>query len=273
MSQTSSIEWTDATWNPVRGCTKVSAGCAYCYAERFAERFRGIQGHPYEEGFEPRLAPERVFDPLSWIRPRTIFVNSMSDLFHEVVPDEYIVLLARIMMAADWHTFQILTKRSERMARLLRSKLSFTEKADHIWWGISMENRKQGLPRLEHLRSSPAAVRFVSAEPLLENLGPLDLAGIHWLIVGGESGPGARPIDSKWVVNLRDQCEDQNVAFFFKQWGGVQKSRNGRLLNGRTFDEMPERYRTLPAKLEERRELISRFGAQLQRLDLQRNGH
>lgn len=273
MSQTSSIEWTDATWNPVRGCTKVSAGCAHCYAERFAERFRGVLGHAYEEGFKPRLAPARLFDPLSWTRPRTIFVNSMSDLFHRVVPDEYIVLIARIMMAADWHTFQILTKRSDRMVRLLRSKLSFTEKAKHIWWGVSVENRKQGLPRLEHLRSSPAAVRFVSAEPLLEDLGPLDLSGIHWLIVGGESGPGARPLNDEWIEGLRDQCQDQNVAFFFKQWGGVQKSRNGRLLNGRTYDEMPDRHQTPPAKLEKRRELISRLDAHLQHLDLRSNGH
>jgi protein gp37 len=241
MSDHSSIEWTDATWNPVRGCTKITSGCAHCYAETFAERFRGVPGHPYEQGFDVRLIPEKLAQPLQWRRSRMIFVNSMSDLFHEDVPDDYIVKVARVMQLASWHTYQVLTKRSERMRDLLGSKLSFVAGDRHIWWGVSVENRSQGLPRVEHLRAAPAAVRFLSVEPLLESLGSFDLSGIHWAIVGGESGHGARPIEESWVREVRDQCREADVPFFFKQWGGRQKKRAGRELDGRTYDEIPPR--------------------------------
>lgn len=241
MSDHSSIEWTDATWNPVRGCTKITSGCANCYAETFAERFRGVPGHPYERGFDLRLVPQKLAQPLQWRRSRMIFVNSMSDLFHEDVPDDYIVKVARVMQLAHWHTYQVLTKRSERMRDLLGSKLSFVAGDPHVWWGVSVENRKQGLPRVDHLRAAPAAVRFLSIEPLLESLGPFDLSGIHWAIVGGESGHGARPVHESWVREIRDQCRAAGVPFFFKQWGGRQKKRAGRELDGRTWDEVPAR--------------------------------
>jgi len=241
MSDHSAIEWTDATWNPVRGCTKITSGCAHCYAETFAERFRGVPGHPYEQGFDLRLIPEKLSQPLLWNRPRMIFVNSMSDLFHEGVPDEYIVKVARVMQLASWHTYQVLTKRSERLRDLLRTKLRPMAEEPHIWWGVSVENRKQGLQRIDHLREAPARVRFLSVEPLLESLGPLDLSGMHWVIVGGESGAGARPLKESWVTEIRDQCRQAGVPFFFKQWGGRQKSKAGRELDGRTYDEIPPR--------------------------------
>jgi protein gp37 len=241
VSLNSSIEWTDATWNPVRGCTKISPGCKHCYAAVFAERFRGVPGHPYEQGFDLRLVPEKLTEPLRWRTPRTIFVNSMSDLFHSAVPDEYIVAVTEVMVAAKWHTFQVLTKRSQRMCDLLRTKLRFAAKHRHIWWGVSVENRKQGIPRIQHLRIAPAAVRFLSIEPLLEDLGTVNLHKLHWVIVGGESGPGARTIKQEWVTSLRDQCRAYDVPFFFKQWGGVRKHKTGRLLQGRTYDEYPQR--------------------------------
>jgi protein gp37 len=239
MSDKSKIEWTDATWNPVRGCTKISPGCKHCYAEVFAERFRGVPGHPYEHGFDLRLVPEKLEEPLKWKSPRLVFVNSMSDLFHPGVPDNYIVRVAEVMQQADWHTFQVLTKRSERMRDLLNSKLRTAAQCGHIWWGVSVENRKHGLPRIEHLRAADAAVRFLSIEPLLEDLGRVTLSGIHWVIVGGESGHGARPMQKEWVISLKNQCRKARVPFFFKQWGGVQKSKHGRKLDGRTYDGMP----------------------------------
>ena len=241
MSDHSSIEWTDATWNPVRGCTKITSGCAHCYAETFAERFRGVPGHPYEQGFDVRLIPGKLDQPLQWRRSRMIFVNSMSDLFHEDVPDDYIVKVARVMQLASWHTYQVLTKRSERMRDLLGSKLSFLAGAPHVWWGVSVENRSQGLPRVDHLRAAPAAMRFLSVEPLLESLGPFDLSGIHWVIAGGESGHGARPVEESWIREVRDQCRQAGVPFFFKQWGGRQKKRAGRGRDGRAWDEVPDR--------------------------------
>ncbi|HXC62009.1 MAG TPA: phage Gp37/Gp68 family protein, partial [Nitrospiria bacterium] len=241
MSLQSSIEWTDATWNPVRGCTKISPGCKHCYAETFAERFRGVKGHPYEQGFDLRLVPGKLGEPLRWRTPKMIFVNSMSDLFHDQVPDEYIVAVAKVMTAAKWHTFQVLTKRSERIAGLLGTKLAFASLQPHIWWGVSVEDRKYGLPRVGHLRAAPAAVKFLSVEPLLEDLGRVNLNGIDWVIVGGESGPGARPMEKKWVLSLRDQCREASVPFFFKQWGGVRKSTTGRRLEGKTYDELPRR--------------------------------
>lgn len=239
MAATSSIEWTDATWNPLRGCTKVSPGCKHCYAETFAERFRGVPGHPYELGFDLRLVPEKLAEPLRWKTSQMVFVNSMSDLFHEAVPDDYVVAVAKVMQHADWHTYQVLTKRAERLRELLSTKLKFASELPHIWWGVSVEDRRYGLPRIQHLRAAPARMRFLSIEPLLEDIGQLDLRGIDWVIVGGESGAGARSLDPAWVESIRDQCEDHNVAFFFKQWGGVQKKKAGRALNGRTYDTMP----------------------------------
>jgi protein gp37 len=239
VAEHSSIEWTDATWNPVRGCTKISPGCKHCYAEVFAERFRGVPGHPYERGFDLRLVPEKLEEPLKWKSPHLVFVNSMSDLFHPGVPDDYIVKVAEVMNTANWHTFQVLTKRSDRMKDLLNSKLQFAAHRSHIWWGVSVENQKHGLPRIEHLRASDVAVRFLSVEPLLEELGKVNLSGIHWVIVGGESGHGARPMQREWVISVRRQCRKARVPFFFKQWGGVHKSKTGRELDGRTYDQMP----------------------------------
>jgi protein gp37 len=239
MSDKSKIEWTDATWNPVRGCTKISPGCKHCYAEVFAERFRGVPGHPYEQGFDLRLVPEKLEEPLKWKAPRFIFVNSMSDLFHPSVPDEYISRVAQVMNTATWHTFQVLTKRAERMRILLNSNLRFAAHSAHIWWGVSVENQKHGVPRIEQLRGADVAMRFLSVEPLLEDLGTLSLSGIHWVIVGGESGPGARPLRKEWVLSVKNQCWKAGVPFFFKQWGGVQKSKYGRKLDGRTYDQMP----------------------------------
>jgi protein gp37 len=249
MSLNSQIEWTDATWNPVRGCTKISPGCKHCYAQTFAERFRGVKGHPYEQGFDLRLVPEKLLEPFSWRSSKLVFVNSMSDLFQPTVPDVYVEATARVMVTANWHTYQVLTKRSERLQELLSKKLRFAAKRQHIWWGVSVEDKKHGLPRIDDLRRAPAAVRFLSVEPLLEDLGDLDLSGIHWVIVGGESGPGARPIQKEWVISIRNQCREQNVPFFFKQWGGVRKKTTGRLLQGRTYDEYPPReVGEIPAK-------------------------
>jgi protein gp37 len=243
-----SIEWTRAedgtagmTWNPVRGCTKISPGCTHCYAETFAERFRGVAGHPYEQGFDLRLVPEKLAEPLHWQKPKMVFVNSMSDLFHKDVPDDYVCAVVRVMRLARWHTYQVLTKRSERLRDLLQTLLVEAAGERHIWWGVSVENRRHGLPRIDHLRAAPAAVRFLSIEPLLEDLGEINLEGIHWVIVGGESGAGARPMEKEWVLSIRDQCQRAKVAFFFKQWGGVRKSKAGRKLDGANYDEMPAR--------------------------------
>ncbi len=241
MSDKTQIEWTDATWNPIRGCTKISPGCAHCYAETFAERFRGVPGHPYEQGFDLRLVPNKLADPLRWRTPRMVFVNSMSDLFHEDVPDDYIQAVVRVMERANWHTYQVLTKRSERLRAMLLGSLKSAAVAPQIWWGVSVENRRHGLPRVEHLRDAPAALRMLSVEPLLEDLGALNLDGIGWVIAGGESGPGARPADPAWFRSLRDACQGAGVPFFFKQWGGVRKSQAGRTLDGRTHDEIPAR--------------------------------
>jgi protein gp37 len=247
MAGPSKIEWTDATWNPLRGCTKISPGCKHCYAETFAERFRGVPGHPYEQGFDLRLVPNKLAEPLRWAKSRMIFVNSMSDLFHENVPDAYILAVAKVMSTANWHTYQVLTKRADRLHELLNTKLRTQAAQPHIWWGVSVEDREHGMPRIERLRATPAAVRFLSIEPLLEDLGTFNLDGIHWVIVGGESGPGARPMHPAWVKSLHDQCSKAGIPFFFKQWGGVQKKRAGRQLDGLTYDEQP--LRTLHAVL------------------------
>jgi protein gp37 len=263
MSDKSKIEWTDATWNPVRGCTKISPGCTHCYAETFAERFRGVPNHPFEFGFDLRIVPEKLGDPLRWGTSRMIFVNSMSDLFHKDVPDDYIVSVARVMAAANWHTYQVLTKRADRLQSLLKGKLRFAAEQNHIWWGVSVENRQHGLPRIDLLRQAPAKIRFLSIEPLLENLGTIKLKGINWVIVGGESGPGARPMEASWVRNIRAQCRAEGVAFFFKQWGGVRKSTTGRSLDGRTYSEFPERLQAEAPTLDVRRERLERLEAEL----------
>ncbi|MBX7192619.1 MAG: phage Gp37/Gp68 family protein [Sandaracinaceae bacterium] len=239
MSDGSSIEWTDATWNPVRGCVKVSPGCKHCYAETFAERWRGLPDHPYGQGFDLRLVPEKLDEPLGWRRPRRIFVNSMSDLFQEGVPAEFVERVFETMREAHWHSYQVLTKRGQRMRDLVRALPAHLTALPQVWLGVSVEDRKYGLPRIDELRDTPAAVRFLSIEPLLEDVGDLDLRDIHWVIVGGESGPRARPMEKAWVRSIHRQCSEQNVPFFFKQWGGVQKSKAGRELDGRTYDEFP----------------------------------
>lgn len=239
MADNSKIEWTDATWNPVRGCVKLSPGCKHCYAETFAERFRGVPGHPYEQGFDLKLIPGKLAEPLRWKASKRVFVNSMSDLFLDDVPEAYIETVARVMALADWHTFQVLTKRAERMQRLLSTRLSFAARLPNVWWGVSVEDRKYGLPRVKHLQATPARVRFLSIEPLLEGLGPVDFTGIDGVIVGGESGAKARPLDPEWVRSVREQCAVAGVAFFFKQWGGKRKAAAGRELDGRTWDALP----------------------------------
>jgi protein gp37 len=239
MSDQSRIEWTDATWNPVRGCSKISPGCKHCYAETFAERFRGVSGHPYEQGFDLRLVPSKLEAPLEWRQPRRIFVNSMSDLFHENVPSDFICQIAQVMRRANWHTYQVLTKRARRLREMLNGPLHEYSQLSHIWWGVSVENRKQGIPRISELCAAQTRVRFLSIEPLLEDLGLIDLSGISWVIVGGESGPGAREMKAEWVRNIRRQCVRAGVPFFFKQWGGVRKHETGRKLDGLTYDELP----------------------------------
>jgi len=236
MSDNSAIEWTDATWNPVTGCTKVSPGCQHCYAETFAERFRGVPGHPYEQGFDLKLWPDRLALPLQWKKKKYIFVNSMSDLFHKDVPETYIKSVFETMNKADWHVFQVLTKRAERLAELSPA-LSWT---DNIWAGVSVENSDY-LYRIDYLKQSSARIKFLSVEPLLGPVTELanHLSGIDWIIVGGESGHGARPLDPGWVREVRDMCHAGGVKFFFKQWGGRNKKRAGRILDGRTWDERP----------------------------------
>jgi protein gp37 len=242
MGDRSAIEWTDATWNPVRGCTKISPGCKHCYAERFAERFRGVSGHPFEFGFDLRLVSQKLDAPLKWRAPRRIFVNSMSDLFHDSVPADYIHAVGEIMAAARWHTFQVLTKRHERMQSLLNGQLREIGSLPNTWWGVSVEDREHGLPRIGILRETNAALRFLSIEPLLESLGEINLAGIDWVIVGGESGPRRRPLSPVWVRELRDQCNAAGVPFFFKQWGGRSPKELGRTLDGRQWNEMPPQH-------------------------------
>jgi protein gp37 len=234
MATNSHIEWTDATWNPVTGCTKISPGCKHCYAERLANRLQAMKQANYRNGFKLTLQPQMLELPLKWHSPKRIFVNSMSDLFHEDVPTEYIKQVFDIMRRAAWHQYQVLTKRSERL-RDLGKELKW---APQIWMGVSVENEKY-VSRIDDLRKSGAHVKFLSLEPLLGPLSNLNLRGIDWAIVGGESGPGARPIDAEWVTEIRDQCLCAGVPFFFKQWGGVQKKRTGRTLEGRTWDEMP----------------------------------
>ncbi len=234
MSIDSSIEWTDATWNPVTGCTKVSPGCKHCYAERLAHRLRAMGNRRYARGFAVTLHPDQLFLPLSWRRPRRIFVNSMSDLFHEGIPDEYLRQVFDVMARAPWHVFQILSKRSARLAAMARD----LPWSPNVWQGVSVENARD-TSRIAHLQEVPAAVRFLSVEPLLGPIPRLPLVGIHWVIVGGESGGGRRPVDLTWVRDIRDQCVAARVPFFFKQWGGRTPKAGGRVLDGRTWDELP----------------------------------
>ena len=238
MAQATKIEWTDATWNPVTGCTKIGPGCDNCYASRFAERWRGIEGHPYEQGFDLRLWRNRIDLPIRWRKPRLIFVNSMSDLFQAKVPTEFIDAVFHTMERADHHIYQVLTKRSSLMRRYVNRRYPGTQASTHIWLGVSIEDREH-TRRLEHLRQTNAKTRFISFEPLLGSIGPVDLDGIDWAIVGGESGPKARAMDPKWARDLRDQCLRQEVAFFFKQWGGARPKSGGRLLDGETWDGFP----------------------------------
>lgn len=234
MAHKSPIEWTESTWNPVTGCKKISPGCKNCYAERLSERLKAMGQANYRNGFKLTLQPHMLELPLKWKKPQTIFVNSMSDLFHKDVPLEYIQLVFEVMKQAHWHRFQVLTKRADRLAEIS----SELEWASNIWMGVSVESQKY-VHRIDDLRRTGAKVKFLSLEPLLGALKDLDLTSIDWAIVGGESGYGARPIKEDWVLEIRRQCEDYNVPFFFKQWGGFNKKKTGRLLEGRTYDEMP----------------------------------
>lgn len=245
MADNSHIEWTDATWNPVTGCTKISPGCKHCYAERLAHRLQLMGQRNYRNGFDITLQPQMLDVPLRWKSPKRIFVNSMSDLFHPEIPLSYIKSVFDVMSRAHWHQFQVLTKRAERLSEL-SGELVWPK---NVWMGVSVENEKY-VKRIDDLRASGAAVKFLSVEPLLGRLPRLNLRSINWVIVGGESGPGARPMNASWVTDIRDQCRKAGVAFFFKQWGGVQKSRHGRTLEGRTWDEMPyETQSDIPARV------------------------
>lgn len=239
MAGKSSIEWTEDTWNPVTGCSKVSPGCKHCYAERMAARLKAMGLHAYRDGFKLTLQPQALDIPLRWRKPRLIFVNSMSDLFHKEVPKLFIDSVFDTMEQADWHTYQVLTKRSSLMARYLRNRYRGFLAPAHIWLGVSVEDAKN-VVRIKHLHAAPAAVKFVSFEPLIGPVGTVDLKGIHWAIVGGESGPRARPMLEEWATEIRDQCRKAKVAFFFKQWGGVRPKSGGRELQGREWNQYPK---------------------------------
>jgi len=239
MADSTRIEWTDATWNPVTGCSKITAGCDFCYAERFSERFRGVDGHPFESGFDLTLRPARLKQPLQWRQPRRVFVNSMSDLFHKGVPSAFIDSVFDTMENANWHTYQVLTKRSSLMVRYLRRRYGDGWAPAHIWIGVSIEDGHNTV-RLRQLKAARASVKFVSFEPLIGSVGPIDLEGIDWAIVGGESGPRARAMAEEWALEIRDQCTRDKVAFFFKQWGGARPKSGGRLLKGREWNEYPK---------------------------------
>lgn len=238
MAQKSEIEWTDATWNPVTGCTKIGPGCDNCYAERFAERWRGTEGHPYEQGFDLRLWPARLDQPARWKKPRMIFVNSMSDLFHKDIPKTHIDAIFDAMEGADWHVFQVLTKRSSLMRNYVQNRYSGGRVPSHIWLGVSVEDSAHK-SRIQHLCQINSEARFISFEPLLGDIGEVNLSGVAWAIVGGESGPGARPMEKEWVTKLRTICERDDVAFFFKQWGGARPKSGGRLLDGEEWNGFP----------------------------------
>lgn len=243
MTSRSRIEWTEQTWNPTTGCTKVSAGCKHCYAEGMAHRLQAMGAGGYQHGFELAMHPARLAQPLARKKPTVYFVNSMSDLFHEGIPDEFLDTIFSVVSATPQHTYQILTKRAERLPRYFADR----QCPENMWLGVSVEDQISGLPRIDRLREVKAHIRFLSVEPLLEDLGKIDLTGIHWVIVGGESGPKARPMQPEWVESIRHQCDATGVAFFFKQWGGWgadgrkrSKKENGRLLDGKTWDELPQ---------------------------------
>ena len=238
MGDKSRIEWTDATWNPVTGCTKITRGCDHCYAERFAERFRGVSGHPFEQGFDLKLHPARLSRPLTWKKPRMVFVNSMSDLFHKHVPARFTDQVFDVMEEADRHVFQVLTKRSSVMRKYLHRRYGARLAPQHIWCGVSVEDQS-AVARVRHLRQAPLSTRFLSIEPLLGPIGNLDLTGIAWVIVGGESGPHARPMQPAWVCRIRDRCVRERVPFFFKQWGGHTPKAGGRVLDGIEYNGLP----------------------------------
>ncbi|MGZ9020758.1 MAG: DUF5131 family protein [Rhodoplanes sp.] len=238
MASKTAIEWTDATWNPVTGCTKISAGCDHCYAERFSERFRGVPGHPFERGFDLQLRPERLEQPLRWRDPKMIFVNSMSDLFHKQVSFGFVDRVFDTMEQAHWHKFQVLTKRSSRLRDYVNARYPNEAAPSHIWLGISVEDGSKK-SRIKHLQQANAAVRFLSIEPLIGPMGLFNLDGVHWVIVGGESGPQARPMLIEWAREVRDQCKAAKVPFFFKQWGGLRPKSGGRLLDCREWSEWP----------------------------------
>jgi len=238
VAETSEIEWTDATWNPSTGCTKVSKGCDNCYAERISERFRGVKGHAYEQGFDLKLWRSRLYLPLFWKKPRRIFVNSMSDLFHKDIPHDFIDEVFETMQLANWHTYQVLTKRSSLLRNYINKRFTDSPVPSHIWLGVSVED-KTVLSRVEHLRQTNASVRFLSVEPLLGPVGKLNLDDIHWVIVGGESGPNFRQMKVDWVRDIRDQCIEAGVAFFFKQWGGIRPKAGGNVLDGRRWQKYP----------------------------------
>ena len=231
----SKIEWTESTWNPVSGCTKVSRGCDNCYAERMAMRLKAMGTRGYENGFDVTLHPHALDKPLKMKKPQVIFVNSMSDIFHDKIPDEFIFQIFEVMNKAHWHTFQVLTKRPKRLAKMA-SKLNWT---DNIWMGVTVEANEY-VDRVDYLRDCPAKIKFLSLEPLIDSVDKLDYTGIDWVIVGGESGYGARVMQKEWVLEIRDRCENENIDFFFKQWGGVNKKKAGRELDGKYYDDMPE---------------------------------
>jgi protein gp37 len=243
MADKSAIEWTDATWNPVTGCTKISAGCDNCYAARFSERFRGVSGHPFENGFDLQLRPERLEQPLGWRQARMIFVNSMSDLFHKQIPFSFLDRAFDTMERAHWHKFQILTKRSSRLRDYVNARYAHGAAPQHIWLGTSIEDGSKK-SRVRHIQATNASVRFLSIEPLLGPIGKIDLEGIHWVILGGESGPRARPMLVEWAREVRDQCKVAKVPFFFKQWGGLRPKSGGRLLDGHQWSEWPKQQKT-----------------------------
>jgi protein gp37 len=238
MAEKTDIEWTDATWNPVTGCTKIGPGCDNCYAERFAERWRGLSGHPYEQGFDLKLWPERLAQPMRWKKPRMIFVNSMSDLFHKEIPVEYIDEVFSAMERAPWHVYQVLTKRSSRMRDYIKRRYGDASVPRHIWLGTSVESAAYK-GRIKQVMQINSEARFISFEPLLAPIGDIDLRGISWAIIGGESGPRARPMSEEWVRELRDICVRDRVAFFFKQWGGPRPKSGGRLLDGLEWNGFP----------------------------------
>lgn len=252
MALNSAIEWTESTWNPTTGCSKVSPGCKYCYAEKMALRLKAMGARGYENGFELTLQPHRLKDPLKRKKPTVYFVNSMSDLFHEDIPDKYIGDVFDVMRQASHHTFQVLTKRADRMSGVLNEMLV----PGNVWIGVTVENKTHGIPRIEKLRQIKARIRFLSIEPMLEDLEKLNLKGLHWVIVGGESGPKARPMQSKWVQKIRVQCEKERVLFFFKQWGGWgadgkkrNKKANGRMLYGKIWGDVPSTNSIMDAAL------------------------